>query len=131
MDFSKEIQQFRDTNLTSKDGKVIVPAVVRLFNDFQIRLTEFITDAFSNLRKDFENICEENNTKIQKLEEEVSKLRFQISKLDDKLDDNDAYERRDTLVISGSSVPTSTKMENCAQVACDLAKTSPRRHNYT
>ena len=48
-----------------------------------------------------------------------------IEKLEDKIGCNDAYDRRDTIIISGKSVPPPSPVgrdENCPLLACDLIK---------
>ena len=48
------------------------------------------------------------------------KLKCSISKLEEKIEDAEAYERRDTLVFSGAGIPTAVVGENSSQMLCDL-----------
>jgi len=52
---------------------------------------------------------------------EVQELRDKVEKLEGLIDDNDAYERRDTLVMSGD-IPSSTAGENCKEIIIDQLK---------
>lgn len=42
--------------------------------------------------------------------------------MEEKIDDADAYERRDTVIVSGKAVPTVTDGESCLQIVSDLLK---------
>ena len=42
--------------------------------------------------------------------------------MSEKLDDADAYERRDTLIISGSAIPVVTPGERVADLVCEMVK---------
>ena len=53
---------------------------------------------------------------------EVDKLKSSLCKLEEKVDDADAYERRDTLVFFGDGIPASEVGENCSQVLCQVIK---------
>ena len=47
----------------------------------------------------------------------------QIAKPKEKIDVNNAYEGRDTLVISGSCIPfRNNNKKSCSQLLCDVAK---------
>ena len=65
-------------------------------------------------------ICEEKYSKILKLETAKHFLKQKVSKLEEKIDDNDAYEQRDTLALSVTSFPPISNIENCPQLACKL-----------
>ena len=54
--------------------------------------------------------------KISKLETEIHILKQQVSKLEQKIEDNDSYERRDIFVLSGTSLPHISNRENCPQL---------------
>ena len=56
------------------------------------------------------------------LEQEVVNLKHGMIKLDEKLNDAKAYERRDVLVVSGSAVPVVTQGENVFNVVSDMMK---------
>ena len=50
----------------------------------------------------------------------MSSLETQVQTLQNSLDDNDAYERRDCLVLSGSSLPVFETGEICTNLVRDL-----------
>ena len=57
-----------------------------------------------------------------KIKEDNKQLRSVVSKLEEKIDDTDAYERRDCLVISGDQVPAAETGENTVEVVNRLIK---------
>ena len=56
------------------------------------------------------------------LEQEVVNLKHGMIKLDKKLNDAEAYERRDVLVVSGSAVPVVTQGENVFNVVSNMLR---------
>ena len=68
------------------------------------------------------SLLREKEEEVTRLKSEVSDLRAKVLKLEVKLDDTDAYERRDTIVFSGEGIPESTQGENCSAIVCDLLR---------
>lgn len=91
----------------SEDGKLIVDAINR-------HLLE--------MKQEFIEKLEEKNKLVEDLRIEVDTLKLKVSNMEEKLDDADAYERRDTLLFSGSDVPHGLDGENCANIVIDLVK---------
>lgn len=91
----------------SEDGKLIVDAINR-------HLLE--------MKQEFIEKLEEKNKLVEDLRIEVDTLKLKVSNMEEKLDDADAYERRDTLLFSGSDVPHGSDGENCANIVIDLVK---------
>ena len=102
----------------SADGKVILPAVISLFNDMQSRMTKM----FEDLRSEFLKVCTERDQKIQKMDAEIVGLKKKVSALEAKIDDADAYERSDTAIISGNSLPVVIPDERGPELVCSLLK---------
>ena len=98
--------------VTTKDAKALVPVLIQLFKDSEIRHEEML----NKLKSDFLAAVHEKDAKILSLDQEVSFLRNQVSKLEERIEENDQYERRDTLVLSGSSLPAAIPNENCENV---------------
>ena len=74
----------------------------------------------STMKSEFSDLLSKKNETIQKLEEEVNKLNSKVEKLESLIDDGDAYERRDTVIISGSSIPPVSQGEICTNIARQL-----------
>ena len=71
-------------------------------------------------RIDFHAIMEEKTSEVDGLRAEVKQLRDVVARLQDKVDDGDAYERRDTLIFSGEGVPCVAAEESCRDIICSL-----------
>ena len=59
---------------------------------------------FTGLQDILFYICQEKDGRFEKFEDEVTLLKKPLEKLEYRLDENDSYERRDILVLSGSAV---------------------------
>ena len=59
---------------------------------------------------------------IEQLKNEVTALRKDVVALEDRLEEAEAYERRDTIVLSGTELPAATDGENTANTVCSLMK---------
>ena len=69
----------------------------------------------------FEGLVKEKDQRISKLETEVTELRERTQVLENELDENAAYMRRETLVMSGC-IPPATIGENCKATVIELLK---------
>ena len=101
---------------TTKDGKEFKSTLLAFASDFK---DEF-TNMFTEMKSDFLQVCRAKDAKIEQLEGEVSSLKTKLYKLEEKIDDQEAYERRDTIIISGEKVPIVTPNENCTEMVCKL-----------
>ena len=75
--------------------------------------TTIITAVAASMKKQFEEERENYQARITTLEEQVQSLR-------DMHDDLENYGRRNTIVISGSSLPNVATNENCIDIATQL-----------
>ena len=89
-------------------------------------------DLIDNVETNAAAIKKLKELKIENLEEKLleaekckKKLNEKISSLEDKIDATEAYERRDTVILSGAIPPVSTS-ENIRQVTVDLIKSKYR-----
>ena len=94
-----------DTSKFSEDGKLIIMVLV-------------LKQKMEQLIAKFSNEIKKRNEKIEMQEKEVIDLRQGVAKLSEKLDDADAYERRDTLIISGSAIPVVIPGDRVADLVC-------------
>ena len=62
---------------------------------------------------------------ITKLEKIVENMRDKIDSLEMQIDSNSAYDRRDTLILSGN-IPDSTLEENCKSIVRNIIKDQAR-----
>ena len=62
----------------------------------------------------------ERDRKIVELESDVDLLKKKVIKLEKRLEQGQAYERRDALIFSCKSLPPGSKDENCLQTVRNL-----------
>ena len=101
-----------DLQPTSKDGKSLKTALVSFLQDFPKQ----IVNMFTVMKAEFIHECRERNEKLLELQNEVKYLNNKVTQLEDKIDDQEAYERRDTLIISGKKLPETVPNENCPEL---------------
>ena len=114
------LKTLEDLQLSSKDGKTIVPVLVELFRNFE----ESQKLMFQELKAEFHTAMKNKDDVIASLSTEVGRLKVCVSKLEERIETNDQYERRDTLVLSGPAIPPSNSNENSAQLVKNLIRTN-------
>ena len=103
---------------TSKDMKTLVPILVSLFQGFQ----ENINFTLGEIKSDIVSQIQQKNEKITTLENEISALKQTVEKLQDKIDDNDAFERKSSVIMSGRMIPAFKENENLNDTICGLIR---------
>ena len=91
----------------SEDGKLIVMILEQKMDAIVTKLTDEIG---------------KRDERIDQLEQEVNRLKVNMRRMEDSLDEADAYERRDTLILSGKDIPPAVVGEVPSEVACDIVK---------
>lgn len=81
-----------------------------------------IQSQFEAYLNKLDNLNTAKDGKIAYLESKVSALENKISELNDSVDDIDQYERRDTVIINGPSLPDETPQENCTDLVVNTIK---------
>ena len=114
-----ETSVFSGLNLTSKDSKILVPALVSFLQNFERKIEQMFTE----IKEDFQLKLIECNSKVRSLENEISVLNGRMRQMEKLADDADAYQRRDILIFSGSAIPEVTNMENCTTLLQNLLRT--------
>ena len=66
---------------------------------------EKMSNEVRSLKSEFAEFVLAKNEEIASLKDEVSGLKSRISKLENSVDDAEAYERRDTVIVSGNALP--------------------------
>ena len=95
--------------------------ISKLSSDGQL-IVNLLKDEINQLRQEFLTTINEKNSLINSLSEEVIGLKKRISKLESSLDDSDAYERRDTIIISGPEIPQFSTGENPVAITQKLIR---------
>ena len=120
---TNHIQVLNNLVPSSKDGKVLAPAVVSLFNSYKEQLSttfQTVQDEPNQFKTDLSAIVSSQAEEIKSLKQEVKTLNIRIDKLENYADDSDAYERRDCVIFSGPSVPSFSPGENTAALLQSL-----------
>lgn len=115
-DLYAKFTQIKDVKPISNDGKNIIAPFLELFSAFLSHLDE----KFDEHQQSMATTCRAKDEKIEELEAVVTSQRSIISKLEDKLEDQCQYSRRESLVFSGQNVPAAVENEDCIKIACDL-----------
>ena len=84
------------------------------------KLSTETREIFSMLVSFFGEIIERKDEKVRVLEEKVDVLEGQVRNLEELIDANSQYERRDTFTISGECLPETTPNENCKSIVTKL-----------
>ena len=74
------------------------------------------------LRTELLEVIAGKDAEIEQLKHDVCTLRTDVENFTERLDDSDAYERRDTFVMSGDSLPVVSDTENTSEVVCNSIK---------
>ena len=83
-------------------------------------IVSYIEDKFEKMQLEFNELLSSKNDEIDGLKTDVTQLNTRIRKLEDKLDEADAYQRRETVILSGKDIPAATPNENCNAVLMKL-----------
>ena len=74
--------------------------------------------------QELKKIIEVKDEKISSLNCEVTSLKEEVNKLKNMIDDEDAYVRRESIILSGTAVPEVVIGEICVNIARDLIKSN-------
>ena len=91
----------------SEGGRLIVKIIERKFDTIVTKLTEELKN----------RDCE-----VIDLGSEVNQLRIRLGRMEEKIDDAYAYERRDTIILSGNDVPSAKQGEIVSDIVCGVVR---------
>ena len=86
-----------------------------LSQDAQLIIT-YMQLEFGKMTDEFSSMLNLKQQEIDTVKAEVKALNEKVSKLESMIDDADAYERRDCLVLSGPAIPAFQTGEDCKSV---------------
>ena len=86
------------------------------------KIVKAVNEKIESLRNVFMDLIKKKDEEIGDLKSRVSTLEKQVESLRENLDDSEAYERRDTLIISGSSIPAVRTGENTTNICSEILK---------
>ena len=92
-------------------------------SDISRRITHEINNKFAQFKEEMIALLDSKDSKIASLEEEIASLKKNLAAVDERCDEADAYERRDTVIVSGGELPDNpADGENCSQIFCNIIK---------
>ena len=91
----------------SEEGKLIV---------------QLITDHIDILKSEFTEKIKEKDKEIAIVKSELNSVWTRLAQLEERHDDAEAYERRNTLIISGDGVPEASQGENCTAIVSNMIR---------
>ena len=109
------------TKNLSAEAKSIMDYMKTEFAKFKTEVSEDI----NNLRSDFTDLRELLAPKLKEIDDlkmHFTCLEDKVRKLENTIDEADAYERRDTVIIAGTGLPVSSQGENCGAIVQQLVK---------
>lgn len=98
------------------EGKKIFAPFLEIFHEF----LESLTTKFEHFKEEMIAINKTKDDEINVLKEQVNKKDTIITSLRHQIDAQDQYVRRESLIFSGSSIPTYLEGENCVDIARKL-----------
>ena len=124
---SKQLSSIRDK--LSPDGKLIVSAITTEFDCLRNELKESFNQELEKFREEFSTMLSNKNEEITILRNnyaassnEIKFLKDKVTRMENCLDEEDAYIRRECLIFSGNVVPASQPNENCGTIVMNIVK---------
>ena len=114
----ESLNALSDYQPKSVDGTVIGPAILSIFEYFKSKFETI----FSDMREIFLKVCAERDVKIDKMNTEIFLLKKKVYVLEQRIEQNDSYERRDSVIISGKAVPPDQRDEDCLDLTCQFER---------
>ena len=116
-ELSDKLSELKEQRFSSNDGKNILLPFIEVFQAF----LDTLQLKFDKFKQEMTTAHLEKDKLIKNLHAEISSKKKTISQLEHKLDDQDQYVRRETLIFSGDSIPiVAGNDENCTLIICNL-----------
>ena len=123
---SEELEELKHL---SPDGKLIVAAIKKQITLMERRLEKKYDEELERISNEFSDALKEKDIELQSLkvnlESSISTttaLNKSVKKLAADLDAQDAYNRRESVIISGHKVKPVTESENCPNIVRELVR---------
>lgn len=88
----------------------------------QKMLFTLLEKRMNTVLKKYEDKMATRESQIEEMSTEILNLRKKVMSLEDKIEDTEAYERRDTVIVSGSDLPDGTEDEDTPKVFTSIIK---------
>ena len=106
----------------SPNNQKLVPILTQLFSSFRNQLLVDLQNRYEGLISKLKEDCTAKDTKILNLENKNKVLVERVDNLEEKLDNEDAYVRRESLIFSGDSVYASHQEADCIRIVQNLLR---------
>ena len=116
------VKSTRSTSAASNQGSSSLDAEFDALPASAKKIVLFIREDLRSMKDELLALLDAKSTEISCLREEVKDLKLTVGRLEERIDDADCYERRDTLIVSGSAVPPGTPDEVCRNVVMGVFK---------
>ena len=107
-------------NANTSESKIIT----NMNKQFQQLNEKFanLTEEFSSFKSEISSLVSSKSAEVECLQSEVTALKLLVAKLEMNIEDQNAYERRDCIILSGDSIPLASDGENCINIVNALVK---------
>ena len=119
----------RNTQGSTSDSSALIDKYPNLSSDGKLLVTimqEEFTKLRNEMQTDFQQMMHLKNEEIKQLKDQIHILDGNLAKMKENIDEGDAYERRDTILLSGNSIPVFSQGENTANIAIQIFKNELR-----
>ena len=116
VDLKTKLQEIKVLKPNSKDGQNIMAPFLEIFQCFLGSLE----DKFESFKREMIEMNRAKDKQIDMLQTDLHLQKKENAKLQNKLDDLAQYSRRESLVVSGDSVPLFGQQEDCIQIVCTI-----------
>ena len=115
-DLRSAVNDLKSIKTTTKDGTNILMPLLDVFDSFLNGFEQCLADQ----KSEFQEVIKAKDCKIEELNLIASEQKEHINRLTDEIDSQNQYTRRETLILSGDSIPTVKKDESCIVEVCKL-----------
>ena len=116
-----------DLNLSSRDSKILLPALISFFENFEKKCETM----FNGMKDELLSKIDERDSTISDMKATLNSMQIQISKLEKQIDDSEASEHRDGIIFNGPAIPAVSSLENTTVLVQDLLRTEFSRNIST
>ena len=106
----------------SHNNRKLVPILTELFTSFRTQLLVDLQERYEGLISEMKEDCNAKAAKILDLENKNKTLHERIEDLEEKLDNEDAYVRRESLIFSGDAVYANHQETDCIKIIQKLLR---------
>ena len=106
----------------SSEGKILLDMIQSEFAKLATRLNEDLEKNCAKINENCLKVLQEKCVEVDEMKIQMKSLKGQVQKMQDEIDASNQYERKDTLILSGSALPTMSESEDCHEVVRDLLK---------